>query len=58
MSVVRKSPGYIRKWIKSTEGAEAPAKGQTLIGNKWKDSNYSGHQKQGKFCYHCISQLC
>ena len=35
MSVICKSPSYIRKWIKSTEGAEAPAKGQTIIGRKY-----------------------
>ena len=29
MSVMCKSPGYIRKWIISTEGAETPTKGQT-----------------------------
>ena len=33
MSVISKSPGYIRKWIQSTEGAETPMRGQTLIGN-------------------------
>ena len=35
MSVMCKSPGYIRKWIISTEGAETPSKGQTIIGRKY-----------------------
>lgn len=33
MSILCKSPGYIRKWINSTQGAEAPIGGQTIIGN-------------------------